>query len=93
MTIKANKKIAADMLDYQLVILHVRLTPETKDSIDKEPLMKMPKSTTLINAACPDRVHEARDAHDLNARTDFCYLSDVPAPDETDPETCMSNPW
>ena len=27
------------------------MTPETKDSIDKEPLMMMPKSDTLINVA------------------------------------------
>ena len=32
----------------------VPLTPETKDSINKDVLMKMPKSTTLINAARPE---------------------------------------
>ena len=59
----------------------VCLTPETKDSIDKEPLTKMPKSTTLTNAACSERVHEG-------ARTDFYYFSDVPVRDDTDQKAC-----
>ena len=63
----------------------VCLTPETKDSIDKEPRMKMPKSITLINAARPERVHEARDAEVLTARTDFYY---VPVRDDTDQKAC-----
>ena len=29
-----------DLLDHQHMILHVRLTPETKDSINKESLMR-----------------------------------------------------
>ena len=45
----------------QHVTRHVPLTPETKDSVN-DMLMKMPKSTTQINAARPGRVHEARDA-------------------------------
>ena len=65
------------------------LTPETTESIDKEPLTKMPKSTTPINAARPDIVHEAGDAHEvLSARTDFCHLSDVTVRDDTDPKAC-----
>ena len=39
MTIEAYSKIAADMPDYQHAILHVRLTPETKDSINEESLV------------------------------------------------------
>ena len=46
----------------QHVTLHVPLTPETKVSIEKEQLMKMPKRATLIKAACPERAHEARGA-------------------------------
>ena len=69
----------------------VCLTPDTKDSIDKEPLTKIPKSTTPINAARPDRVHEARDAHEvLSARTDFYHLSDVPV---RDGRLVKSSPW
>ena len=33
---KASDKIAADLLDNQYVTLHVPLTPETKNPIDKE---------------------------------------------------------
>ena len=44
----------------QHVTFHVPLTLETKVSIDKELLMKMPKRATLMNAACP-----ARDNTDL----------------------------
>ena len=41
--------------DTQHVPLNVPLKPETKDSINKELLVKMPNDATLINAACPDR--------------------------------------
>ena len=67
--------------DSQHVTVHAPLTPETedsinavclttdtKDSIDKEPLTKMPKGTTPINAARPDGVHKARDAHEVLQR-------------------------
>ena len=67
-TTKACDQIAADLLDYQHVILHVRLTRETLDSIDKEQLMKMPKRATLINMACLEEVHGGRDAQRLSAR-------------------------
>ena len=43
------------------VTLHVPLTAETKDPINEGLLMTMPKDATLINAARPERVHEARD--------------------------------
>ena len=45
MTINAHNRIA------------VPLTPETKDSINKESLMRVPKGATLINAECPEEVH------------------------------------
>ena len=43
------------------VTLHVPSTAETKDLINEELLMKMPKDCTLINAARPESVHEARE--------------------------------
>ena len=46
--------------------------------------MTMPKSTL--------RVHEARDAHVLSARTDFYHLSDVPLRDDTG-RLVKSSPW
>ena len=47
--------------DSQHVTLHVPSTAETKDPINEELLMKMPRDATLINAARPERVHDARD--------------------------------
>ena len=42
----------------------VPLTPETKVSIDKEQLMKMPEKATLINMACLEEVLEAEMVED-----------------------------
>ena len=55
------------------------LTPETKDSIDEESLMRLPKGVTLINMAGLEEVLEAEMLEVVSARTDFCYISDVPA--------------
>ena len=58
--------------------LHVLFTLETKDPINKELLMKMPKDATPINVAFPGEVHEAELLDGLSVRTDFCYISGVP---------------
>merc|ERR1719352_2115733 len=68
----------ADLFNYQYVSLHVPLTDETKDSINKALLSKMPKGGTLINTARPEVVHEAEMLELVKERSDFCYLSDVP---------------
>ena len=57
MTIKAHNKIVASCDQY--VTPHVPLTPETKNSINKESLMRMPE------------VHEAELLDVLSARPDF----------------------
>jgi D-3-phosphoglycerate dehydrogenase len=62
----------------------VPLTPETKDSINKELLMKMPKGGTLINTARCEVVNEAEMAEVLKTRSDFNYLCDV-APKNVEP--------
>merc|ERR1712241_1225341 len=67
----------AELFDYQNVSLHVPLTPETKDSINKALLSKMPKGGTLINTARQEVVHEAELVEVLKERPDFCYLCDV----------------
>merc|ERR1712061_627542 len=66
-----------DLFKYQYVSLHVPLTPETKESINKSLLMKLPKGGTLINTARHEVVHEAELLEVLKERSDFCYLSDV----------------
>merc|ERR1712139_309171 len=67
----------AELFEHQYVTLHVPLTPETKDSINKDLLTRMPPGGTLINTARPEVVHEAELLEVLQARPDFCYLSDV----------------
>merc|ERR1712176_1569623 len=66
-----------DLFNYQYVTLHVPLTDETKESINKKLLMKMPKNGTLINTARVEVVHEAELLEVLKERSDFCYLADV----------------
>merc|ERR1719410_2026659 len=73
----------ADLFKYQYVSLHVPLTPETKESINKALLSQMPKGGTLINTARQEVVHEAELVEVLKDRPDFCYLSDV-APKNAD---------
>jgi phosphoserine aminotransferase len=67
----------AELFKYQYVSLHVPLTPETKESINKSLMMQMPKGAALINTARPEVIHEDDMLAVLKERTDFCYLSDV----------------
>jgi D-3-phosphoglycerate dehydrogenase len=67
----------ADLFAHQYVSLHVPLTPETKESINRELLMKMPTGGTLINTARQEVVHEAEMLEVLKEKSDFCYLCDV----------------
>jgi D-3-phosphoglycerate dehydrogenase len=74
----------ADLFTHQYVSLHVPLTDETKASINKELLMKMPKGGTLINTARCEVVNEADMVEVLKSRADFNYLCDV-APKDPEP--------
>jgi D-3-phosphoglycerate dehydrogenase len=74
----------ADLFTHQYVSLHVPLTDETKDSINKELLLKMPKGGTLINTARCEVVNEADMVEVLKTRADFNYLCDV-APKDAAP--------
>lgn len=67
----------AELFQHQYVSLHVPLTDQTKDSINKALLSTMPKGATLINTARPEVVNEAELLELLRERPDFCYLSDV----------------
>merc|ERR1712190_350868 len=67
----------ADLFKYQYVSLHVPLTPETKESINKALLSTMPKGGTLINTARQEVVHEGELLDVMRDRPDFCYLCDV----------------
>jgi len=74
----------AKLFEQQYVSLHVPLTDQTKDSINKELLMKMPKGGTLINTARCEVLNEADMVEVLKTRTDFNYLCDV-APKDAEP--------
>merc|ERR1719433_2489684 len=67
----------AELFQHQYVSLHVPLTDETKDSINKSLLSKMPTGGTLINTSRQEVVHEAELLEVLKERPDFCYLCDV----------------
>lgn len=72
----------ADLFNYQYVSLHVPLTDETKASINKDLLSKLPKGGTLINTARCEVVHEGDMVEMLKTRADLCYLCDVAPKDE-----------
>jgi len=66
-----------ELFTHQYVSLHVPLTDETKESINKQLLMKMPKGGTLINTARHEVVNEGQILEVFKEKPDFCYLSDV----------------
>merc|ERR1712019_88937 len=77
----AVEKIA-DLFKFQYVSLHVPLTAQTKESINKELLMQMPKGGTLINTSRSEVINEPDMVQILKDRTDFNYLCDVGVKDE-----------
>jgi len=74
----------AELFTHQYVSLHVPLTDETKDSINKALLSTMPKGGTLINTSRCEVVNEADMVEILKTRTYFSYLCDV-APKDPQP--------
>eukprot|EP00927_Polykrikos_kofoidii_P010579 TRINITY_DN1445_c0_g1_i2.p1 TRINITY_DN1445_c0_g1~~TRINITY_DN1445_c0_g1_i2.p1 ORF type:complete len:318 (+),score=56.13 TRINITY_DN1445_c0_g1_i2:70-1023(+) len=66
-----------ELFQHQYVSLHCPLTPETKESINKDLLMRLPKNGTLINTSRVEVVHEGELLEVLRERPDVCYLSDV----------------
>jgi D-3-phosphoglycerate dehydrogenase len=66
-----------ELFEHQYVSLHVPLTNETKDSMNKSLLSKMPKGGTLINTARYEVVNEPDMLELLKERPDLCYLCDV----------------
>lgn len=83
----------ADLFQYQYVSLHVPLTKETKDSINKDLLSKLPKGGTLINTARMEVVHEEDMLQVLKDRPDICYLSDVAPKNEAAVKEAVGDKW
>merc|ERR1711935_355554 len=67
----------AGLFEHQYVSLHVPLTDETKESINKSLLSKMPKGGCLINTSRCEVVNEADMVDMLKTRSDFSYLCAV----------------
>lgn len=65
------------------VSLHIPATAETKGSIGKDRLMRMPKGATLINTARKEVINEAELLAVLAEREDFRYASDIAPSAET----------
>ena len=63
------------------VSLHIPATAETKGSIGKARLAKMPKGATLVNTARKEIINEPELLEVLAERPDFRYASDI-APSE-----------
>ena len=61
----------------QFVSLHIPATPQTKQSVTKELICKLPKNGVLINTARKEVIDEAGLAEALEARPDICYVADV----------------
>ena len=59
--------------------LHIPSTPQTKNSIDYDLLMRMPKGATLVNTARKDVIDEAGLAKAMTERADLNYVTDVAA--------------
>jgi D-3-phosphoglycerate dehydrogenase / 2-oxoglutarate reductase len=65
------------------VSLHIPATPETKGSIGKAKLSKMPKGATLVNTARKEIINEPELLEMLAERDDFRYVSDIAPSDAT----------
>ncbi len=61
----------------QFVSLHIPATAETKQSINKALLSKMPKKGVLINTARKEVINEAEMVEFMSERTDFKYITDI----------------
>ena len=61
----------------QFVSLHIPATAQTKQSVTKELICKLPKNGVLINTARKEVIDEAGLAAALEARPDIRYVDDV----------------
>ncbi len=81
-TIEADGVSALDSVEAlyqkcQYISLHIPANDKTKESINFELLLSMPKGATLVNTARKEVIHEADLKKLFEARDDFKYLSDI----------------
>jgi D-3-phosphoglycerate dehydrogenase len=67
----------------QYISLHIPANEQTKLSINKKLLSKMPKNAVLVNTARKEVIHEDDMLALMEERSDFKYLSDI-EPDKKD---------
>lgn len=80
-TLAASVEDLYSTCDY--ISLHIPATAETKQSINKELLSKMPEGAVLVNTARKEVIHEEEIIALMEERPDFKYISDI-APDNKD---------
>ncbi|MDR2474893.1 MAG: 3-phosphoglycerate dehydrogenase [Bacteroidales bacterium] len=61
----------------QFISLHIPLTAQTNQSVNKKLLSKMPPKGVLINTARKEIIHEAELLNFMEERPDFKYLTDI----------------
>ena len=75
----------------QYVSLHIPANEQTKKSITKQLLSKMPKNAVLVNTARKEVIHEDDMLALMEERPDFKYLSDIEPDKKEDFETKFKN--
>ena len=75
--VKAVKTVEELYSTCQFISLHIPATAETKQSINKTLLSKMPKKGVLINTARKEVINEAEMVEWMESRPDFKYLTDI----------------
>ncbi len=61
----------------QFVSLHIPANDETKESINKDLISRMPDNAVLVNTARKEVIHEDDMLNFMNNRKDFSYISDI----------------
>lgn len=74
-----------------IVSLHIPATPETKKSINKDLLAKMPKGAVLVNTARKEVIHEEEMVELMTERADFKYVTDIPPANDAEMKEKFAN--
>lgn len=72
-----------ELYSNKVVSIHIPATPETRGSIGKELILRMPKGGLLVNTARKEVIDEAGLAEALRLRPDIKYVADI-APDSAE---------
>lgn len=75
--VKALKSVEELYAGNDIVSLHIPATAETKNSINKDLLGRMPKGAILVNTARKEVIDEAGMEQFMEERADFKYVTDI----------------